>query len=301
MIDYYERAQGSRKLQKLPAFKSGCWINVTAPTTEELAELHERFGLDQNLLEEGLDENELPRIDFGLGKIYLFIKTVLSEHEIGTMLIILDNHFLLTMSDKEPSVIKKIIEGKEELITTRKLKCIITILSLLNEEFEQAITNAVKIVQKRRKATAQLREQDMGILLQQEEFLNNLRSMYFYTNLLYSKMIRKIRFVDEDKEQIEDLIVDSKQNLNLCSTSLKTLSNIRDYHAIALTNRLNKTIKILTVFTIIVSIPAAISGLYGMNVALPGEGSQYVFWYVILVIVLLWFAFMYFIWKRRLV
>src|SRR3989344_4753525 len=250
MIDYYERAQGSRKLQKLPAFKSGCWINVTAPTTEELAELHERFGLDQNLLEEGLDENELPRIDFGVGKIYLFI---------------------------------------------------ITILSLLNEEFEQAITNAVKIVQKRRKATAQLREQDMGILLQQEEFLNNLRSMYFYTNLLYSKMIRKIRFVDEDKEQIEDLIVDSKQNLNLCSTSLKTLSNIRDYHAIALTNRLNKTIKILTVFTIIVSIPAAISGLYGMNVALPGEGSQYVFWYVILVIVLLWFAFMYFIWKRRLV
>ena len=301
MITYYKRTIASRKLRKLEEFQVGCWINVISPSKEEIADLTKKHHLDEDLLEEGLDENELPRIDIEEQKTYIFVKTISPNNSMGTILLVLGKDFLLTIAEKEPLVVKEILAGKKDFITTQKLKSIITILALLNDEFEKAIMNVVRSVQRRRKDTARLHEHDMGSLLQQEEFLNNLSSMYFYTNLLYSRMIKRLRFFDNDKDILEDLMIESEQNLNLCKTSLKTISNIRDYYSIALSNKLNKSIKALTILTVIISIPAAVSGLYGMNVKLPLQEVGGAFWFVLGIIVLIWTGFLYFVWKKKIV
>jgi len=89
------------------------------------------------------------------------------------------------------------------------------------------------------------------------------------------------RFVKStDKDIIEDLIVDSEEGLNLCKSSLKTISNIRNYYNIMMSTRINRTITVLTLFTIFLSVFTAVSGFYGMNVALPFQNVPFISIYI---------------------
>ena len=55
--------------------------------------------------------------------------------------------------------------------------------------------------------------------------------------------------------------------------TLKTISNMRGYYSTKLSNDLNKTVTVLTLVTIFLSIPTLISSVYGMNIPLPMQGS----------------------------
>src|SRR3989344_2000107 len=111
MITYYRNTP--KGLTTLPSFERNCWINVVNPTPEELNRLVEEYRLDRDLLVEGLDENELPRLDVDERTTYIFVKALASENNrLITFLIILQPHFLLTFSKEEASCIKSITQGK---------------------------------------------------------------------------------------------------------------------------------------------------------------------------------------------
>jgi magnesium transporter len=50
-----------------------------------------------------------------------------------------------------------------------------------------------------------------------------------------------------------------------------------DAYASIISNNVNTVMKILAVATIILSIPTVIATVYGMNVPLPGQGSEWAF------------------------
>ena len=210
------------------------------------------------------------------------VKTIFREKKsLGTLLIILNKDFVLTLAKDEPHSLKQIFDEKEEMITTQKTKFVIKLLSLINDNFEYVVSRIVKDVQSKKRITVKLKESEIEDLLQDEDFLNNLVVGYYYTSLLYSKMLKKIDIYEEDKEAIKDLIVESNQGLNLCRSSLKTISNLRHYYSIILSNKLNRTIKILTAFTILITLSAAVSSLYGMNIILPFQQNPHAFWYIL--------------------
>ena len=74
---------------------------------------------------------------------------------------------------------------------------------------------------------------------------------------------------EKDHNFLEDLLNASIQSEDLCSVNLRSIRSLRDSYQIIFTNQLNKTIKLLTALTIILSIPTMIASLYGMNVGLP--------------------------------
>ncbi|HLD72554.1 MAG TPA: magnesium transporter CorA family protein [Candidatus Nanoarchaeia archaeon] len=282
MITYYKRTITAKHLKILDSYEEGSWINVINPTPEELESLEKDFSLNRELLDEGLDEHELPRLDSENGHLYLFVKTIFREKKsLGTLLIILNKDFVLTLAKDEPHSLKQIFDEKEEMITTQKTKFVIKLLSLINDNFEYVVSRIVKDVQSKKRITVKLKESEIEDLLQDEDFLNNLVVGYYYTSLLYSKMLKKIDIYEEDKEAIKDLIVESNQGLNLCRSSLKTISNLRHYYSIILSNKLNRTIKILTAFTILITLSAAVSSLYGMNIILPFQQNPHAFWYIL--------------------
>ncbi len=291
MITYSKKTIRDKKIKKIPSVEKGCWINVVNPTEEEIGILVNEFKLDKQNLISGLDHNELPRVDFVENDIYIFVKTITPyskfqnyKTNLDTYLVVITEKFILTLSVNEPNFVKNILNNKVEFVTTQKLKCLIRLFFLINREFEKSTIDIVKIVNAKKVQTSKLKERDVSNLLQQEDILNNLVSSYYYMNLLYERLVKKLQFFEEDKEIIEDLIVEANQGFNLCKSSLKALSNIRDYYMISLSNKLNKTITILTIFTIFISIPAAISGIYGMNVRLPFQGNFLSFYYVLLII-----------------
>jgi len=253
-------------------------------------------------LKSGLDPNEIPRLDFVGKTIYIFTNVIfnIQRHTVGTYLIVIGRNFVLTLSKSEPDFIEKILRGEIRFITTQKLKCLIELLSLINEDFEKTTIDIVKSVQfRKRLSIGEMKVGEINSLLEQEDILNDFVSSYYYVNLLYERIIRRIKFFEQDKEILEDLIVEGNQGFNLCKSSLKTISNIRGYYDILLSNKLNNIITILTIFTILISFPAAISGIYGMNVVLPLQDNPLVFYYLLVFMGTIWIGFILYLKKKK--
>lgn len=300
MITYYKRNISQTHLVKLDSYTSGSWVKVIHPSEKDLLKISKEYHLELDLLEDGLDQNELPRIEIENGTYYIYLKTpIKNTNTLNTLLIIIGTSFLMTISKNEVETLKSLGENKTQIYTTQRFKSLIKILSEINDETEKKVTSIVKNVQIKKNATKKLNEKDLEVLLEYEDFLNNLASMYNYTSMLYSKMIKNMKFYDEDKESLEDLIVESEQGLNLCKNSLKSISNITNYYSIILSNNLNRTIKILTLFTILINIPAAIAAIYGMNVSLPFDNNPFIFFYILGFIIFLIAIFLAFIKKKN--
>ncbi len=300
MISYFKRTVASRNLKSLDTYEKGCWVNAISPDTVELERLSSSFDLDMDLLLEGIDEHELARMDVFEKRVYVFIKILSpNEKKLVTLLVILGDDFLITVCREDANLVT--VLDKTKALTTRKLSFLMELLLEQNELLDKAIHKVVKSVQKKKSDTEHLSEDDMEKLLEEEEFLNTVISSHFYSNLLYMRMSKKLKFDSEDKNKLDDLIIETTQSLTLAKTSLKNISNLRNFYSIILTNRLNRTIKILTIFTIFVTIPAAISGFYGMNIALPFQSSPHAFWYVVGLVVAIWALFLVFLRRNKVI
>ena len=159
----------------------------------------------------------------------------------------------------------------------------------------------MRSVNSKREALTKLNERDINILLEHEAVLNSFVSSYYYTNLIYERILKNVKFFEEDKEIINDLMIEAHQGFDLCKSSLKTISNIRNHYVILLSNKLNNIITLLTVLTVFISVPAAVSGIYGMNVALPFESNPLIFYYIILFIWAVWMGFFLFFKRKRII
>jgi magnesium transporter len=288
MIEYYKRTLNQKKLNKINSFEVGCWVNVINPKDEEVEKLAIKHNLDYEMLAEGLDENELPRIDSDENNnLYFYVKTSFqNKNYLGTLLIVITSNLIMTISKNRIEEFESIFNQKIKFITTQRYKNLIKILTLIDENIQKNVVSVVKNVQIKRSTTHKLKEKDMEMLLGYEDFLNNLVSTYNYTALLYSKIIKKIKFYEEDKELLEDLIIETEEGLNLCKNSLKSIKNIRNNYSIILSNKLNQTIKILTIVTILINIPTVIAGIYGMNVWLPMQESRFAIIFVLFLMII---------------
>ena len=281
MITYYKRTIHDKELKKLKSFKTGCWINVVNPAEDEINFLVHKFGIDKQNIISGLDENEVPRVEFEKDKVYIIVKTIYPRrHYLQTLLILLTNNFILTLSRRQPKFITEILTGEIGITTTQKHKTLIIFLSRINKEFENETIRTVKIVNALAASSKKIKEKNIYTLLEQEEKLNFYISSYHYKKPIYEKLVKRLNFYEADRDIIEDLIIDSEEGLNLCKSSLKTISNIRNYYDVMINTRINRTVTVLTLFTIFLSVFTAISGFYGMNVALPFQNVPFISIYI---------------------
>jgi len=100
--------------------------------------------------------------------------------------------------------------------------------------------------------------------------------------------LKSVKFKEEEKEFIEDLIVDLNQTLTSCKIALKSITNMRDYYSTTLSSNLNKILKVLTIFTVFLTIPTVFASIYGMNVNLPYQNLKSIFWILGGIVVLIW-------------
>ena len=111
-------------------------------------------------------------------------------------------------------------------------------------------------------------------------FVTALRS----NELLMIKMVRTniLQLNEEEKEFLNDLIVDNSQALEMANIYTNILSSTLDAFASIINNNMNNVLKRLTSITIILSLPALVTGIYGMNVPIPYSNSHYAFYIPIL-------------------
>jgi magnesium transporter len=89
-----------------------------------------------------------------------------------------------------------------------------------------------------------------------------------------------IPIYDKDRDVVEDLVMDSKQTLELSGSGLKSIKNIREAYSAIISNDLNRVMKILTITTILLTVPTIVSSIFGMNVILPWAQDPLGFFYI---------------------
>ena len=80
-----------------------------------------------------------------------------------------------------------------------------------------------------------------------------------------------IKLYEDDQDLLEDVLVEIHQAIEMCNIYSNILSGTMDAFASVISNNLNIVMKVLTVITIVMTIPNIVFSFYGMNVTgLPG-------------------------------
>ena len=86
------------------------------------------------------------------------------------------------------------------------------------------------------------------------------------------------------KKSLEDVIIENRQALEMASIYGDILSRIMDAFSAIINNNQNNVMQLLTVVTLILSIPTMISGYFGMNVeGLPFSTDPNGFWIILFI------------------
>jgi len=294
MIEYYFKTAKEEEFLSIPTPKEGCWIHVDEATTNDLEQICQLTGLEYTDLQDSLDRYELPRLEKVQNSVLIFIRHPV-EQEIGvglytmTLTMVITSHYFITISPEKNRLIRSFIGKKGKLSTLQRSKLVIDLLFRVTQEFTSHIRRVRHNVLTQEKEMINVESDDITTLTRQEEILNQYLSALEPMRRVLDGITsgRYTNLYEKEHEQLEDLVNAVKQSEILCSIAVKTIRSLRDSYNIIFTNKLNKTIKLLTALTIIFHIPTIIASLYGMNIDLPFAKSTSAFFLIFSMIVVL--------------
>ena len=291
MIKYYYKSLRSQGVQELPGYKRGSWIYVEAPTEDELAQLVEQFKLDPGLIADALDEDEMPRLEKEDDQSYIFVRYAYknAEAELVTMplLFVFNDDLVITISLVHLPVLDTFLSGRIDFATTQRAKLVLQILHQIVEQYDAFINSTskqIKLIRSRLRGH-EISNQDFIDFVLIEDELNEFLAALMPTNATLRRLMRGryIPLFDEDQDIIEDLLLNNEQSIEACNSNIKSIVNIREAYSSISSNNLNRTMKLLTAATVLITLPNVVYGMYGMNITLPFQEQAWAYPLIVLV------------------
>ncbi len=300
MITYYFRTIKDTELKQLETVRTGVWVHVVNPTPEEIVKIQAEFGLDEDILEDAKDFFEVPRLEKSMGATYFFTRYPFRDQgedsETAPLLLVIGESFVLTLALRPVPCFEPFITGKESVVTTQKAKLFIMMIEALTKAYDTELVRLRKAVQKERVRLAKIGMRGIERLVQYENRLNSMVDALVPTNAWLQQVPKGnyMQLFADDIDDMEDIIIANNQVVNQARSILKTIQNMRGGIEAIMTSRLNNSLSILTVLTILLTVPLVIASLYGMNINLPFQESPYAFGYIVaantvILTVLIWF------------
>jgi magnesium transporter len=288
MITHYFRTVKDEALKEVSEPRTGVWTHVVNPSDADVAQLVKAYSLDEDILNDAKDFYEVPRMEKSGGATYFFTRYPLNDqtqdNTTAPILIVMGESFVVTVATKEVSLFKKLISGEEVLVTTQKAKLFIQIMNIITNSFDKELLRLRKSVHKDRVRLQSIGTKEIERLVNYETTLNSMVDALIPTNTWLHQVTTGsfMQLYKEDVETMEDLVIANSQVVNSARSVLKTIQNIRSASEAIMTSRLNNALRILTVLTILLTVPLVLASLYGMNVPLPFQEGQYTFYFIIL-------------------
>ena len=184
--------------------------------------------------------------------------------------IILKQNCIITVCGRETPVLNYFTEGTvRDFSTKKKMRFVYQILYRTSVNYQLCLR---VINRKRTQIEERINEEtEDSDLINLHELESNL--VYFVTSLrgngaVLERLTRyeRIQQFPEDRELLEDVIIENKQAIEMTQVYRDIINGTRELLSTVINNRLNNVMKVLTSVTIVMAIPTVISGLYGMNV-----------------------------------
>jgi magnesium transporter len=305
MVTHYFKNQEDTSLRTYPEPRTGVWTHVVSPSDEEIASLIALYGLDEAIMDDTKDVFEVPRFEHEGSVSYFFTRYPYDVKDIdietAPILIVLGETFLITIAQQEVPFIDPFIGEKRDFHTTQKTKLFLELLGALTVAYDKKLTWTRKMVYRHMGRVRSIRGREIQRLVFFEQELNETIAALVPTNAWLHQLTKGnyIQMFSEDRELLEDLLIDSSQLVDSAKSILKTIQNIRGASDALLTQNLNNTIRMLTAFTIVLTIPTLIASLFGMNVPVPLQENPHAFWFIVAFIVTLVALTVFFFMRNR--
>lgn len=290
MLKFF-KTQEDKKLERLQVFEEGCWVDLVNPTDDEVEDVCSLTGVPEEMLKAALDEEETARVerDEGCFLCLLDTPTITDTDEGDTyetipMALIYNSKCLVTVSLRGNPVLGDFISRRVSVDTQ---KPVFFILSFMMGNAKRFLSNLRQLDKKSLRVQAELhRSMKNKELIQLLEIENSL--VYFSTSLssninVYNKLERMptIAGNEDYKDLFDDVVIETRQAMEMCNIYRDILSGTMDAYASVISNNVNIVMKLLTVVTLIISIPTLIASLWGMNVPVPFTEISWGFWLVL--------------------
>ena len=293
--------------------EEGAWINMVSPNMEECMKIAEQFDIDIGDVRAALDDEESSRIDLedGYTLILVDIPSVEIRHkrEAYTTIplgIILVDGVIITVCGEETPVLEAFEKRRvRDFSTKKKMRFVYQILYRSTSIYQ----NYLRVIDKRRREIEEhISDDDTEDtdLIDLHELESNL--VYFATSLRANGVVldrltryERLKQFPEDREILEDVIVENKQAIEMTAIYRDIINGTRELLSTIIDNRLNNVMKYLTSITLVMAIPTVISGIYGMNVSgkwMPFSNVPYGF-YIVCGIMIVISAIVLLILKKR--
>ena len=287
MITVYHDGQDG--LEATDGFPPGSWIHVEEPDEAEIERLRAELGVPRRFLAAALDPREVARTDTLRDFHLIIVRAPYDFGERGRVpfrtvplaMISGQEHFVTLCAHRIDFVHDLNYDYDEaELHTRRANRMILAILGVVGHWFLHYLEELDRRAEEVEDRLADsIENSEMLELLRYEKSL-----IYMKTGLEWNdEMVRHLqerphfKWTDDDRQLLRDVQIEYRQGYHMAATMQAVLGEMTDAFASLISNNLNVVMKFLAAITIVLTIPALITTIYGMNVPLPGESNEGMF------------------------
>jgi magnesium transporter len=293
LIQYFRNID--HRTVEVDKHQEAAWINVLPPLKqEEFSELSNGLEIPIDFLTDSLDIDERSRFEKEDNVKLIVIKTPTENNSFNDsdayyitipICIILTHNQIVTVNSFENTAIKKFLNTFQNRNADKKNMMVLKVFEKVVQNFMEHLK---EINQRRNVFEQKLYDSSRNEYL--VELMRIQKSLvYFVTalrsnELLFMKLERTnfLGLNEEEREILDDLIVDNSQALEMANIYANILSSTLDAFASIIANNQNQVLKRLSVITIVLTFPVLIASIFGMNVPNGFENSPYAFYLVVL-------------------
>lgn len=274
MTEYWKCKDGFRQL---PEWESDCWIQVTQPTPEELGDLESRFGAPMDFIQDVEDTEERPRTESESGWLMTLIRVPNKEFdEDGNpvfstipLALLVHGEIFISICYYKTEMIDDFIrytirKNIEERVRYDLMLSIFLSSSVWYLKYLKQMNTMMKAAEDALEDS--MENEQLQKMMRIEKFL-----VYFVTSMRGNEVVmvrlkKHLRHLPYDEDLLDDVEIELQQAYATANIYSEVLERQRESYSSIISNNLNVIMKRLTAITIILMIPAAVSGFFGMNV-----------------------------------
>lgn len=265
-----EKAEGS-----IEDLKKGynVWVDVIDPDEKELENISQKFSLNRDAIQTCINKSKRPEIR-QLDNHTFTLVVDMKNKDPETLLIeavyfFLGKNWLVTIHSNEVNlkqIVERLFKIQNETMKQRRIDALYyNILAGLVTKYEQLLT-ALELSVSEYQRRSFVRPfpaifESIDILSRQTILLR--RQFWHVRNII--NFLLHMEKDKEDVKYIEMVYDDISQLIDFVESYEGTINSIRELYVAKVSLQINETMRVLTIFTVILLPLALIAGIYGMN------------------------------------
>ena len=276
------------------------WVHLDRPTQDEASLLAERFGWHPLDVEDVLSKRQRPKIDEYADYRFVVLHFPVYDKAIGRLNaaeldVFIGPEYLVTLPAVELLPVTRLFarcSEDEELRDSLFSKGSGYLLyHVLDDLFDYCFPILDKIGYKLDRIEDEMFEgrseeivRDISNIKQEIISYRKIIKPERSTLRLLERQVE--RFLPEELELYFDDIVDAAERIwDLLDNYKEVVQGLEDTNESVISHRQNDVLRLLTIFSVTMLPLTVLTGVFGMNVAFPGEGSRAAFWLVLTALV----------------